>query len=76
MSNKDNEDTEYSEERNTIIKTLMNFHFQNNAIGYTLKNILSIDEKIIESNKYGVRIKIWKMGLISINSVAVSVECI
>ena len=45
LSKKYKEDAEDSEERKTIFKTLMKMNSQNNVIRYTLKNIMSIDEK-------------------------------
>ena len=35
LSNKEKEDTEYPEERNTLIKTLIKMNSQNNIIRYT-----------------------------------------
>ena len=51
LSNKYKEDVEYSEERNTLFNNLMKIHFQNNVIRYTLKNIMSIDEKSMKQRK-------------------------
>ena len=57
LSNKYTYDAKYQEERNTPIKTLMELHLQNNVISYTLKYILSIDEKTNKAKKYDVKIK-------------------
>ena len=45
VSNKNKEDTGYSEESKTLIINLIKFHFQSNAIRFTLTNILPVDEK-------------------------------
>ena len=56
LSKKDKEDAEDSEERKTFFKTLIIMNFQNNVMCYTLTNIVSIDEKINDVNKYDVNI--------------------
>ena len=56
LSNKDKEEAEDSEERKTLSITLMKIHFQKNIIRYTLSNIMSIDEKNNEAQKYDVNI--------------------
>ena len=43
-------------ERKTRLKTLKKIHSQNNVIRHTLKNIMSIDEKINQAKKYDVNI--------------------
>ena len=45
LSNKDKEEAKYSEERETLFKTLRKINFQNNVIWYILTNIVSIDKK-------------------------------
>ena len=40
-----------SEERKTLLKTLMEIHFKNNGICYTLKYIIFIDEKSVKQIK-------------------------
>ena len=49
---------EESEERKTLFRFLIKINFQNNAIRYTLTNVMSIDEKINEAYKDDVNINI------------------
>ena len=51
LSNKDKEDSEYSEERKTLIKNLLRLHFQNIEIRFTSTNILPVDKKNEESKE-------------------------
>ena len=45
LSSKCKEYEKYQEAINTLIKQLMMLHLQNNAISFTLKNILSFEIK-------------------------------
>ena len=62
LSNKYTYDAKYQEEINTPIKTLMEIHLQNNVISYTLKYILSIDEKPTMQRKAMWRLNHLKSG--------------
>ena len=45
LSDKDKDDSQYSEGRKTLIKTLLKFRFQNNFICFTLTNLLPVNGK-------------------------------
>ena len=51
LSNKYKEYAKDSQESKTIIKILMKTNSQNNAITYTLTNIMNIDEKPIKKER-------------------------
>ena len=59
LSNKDKEDAKYSEKRKKLIKTLMEVHFQNNVIRFTLTNILTVDEKNYKEKKDDVKFRTY-----------------
>ena len=60
LSNKDKEDSEYSEERKTLIKNLLRLHFQNIEIRFTSTNILPVDKKMKKARKYDLKIKTYE----------------
>ena len=60
LSNRETLYAKYSEETNTIIKSLMMFYFQKNPVRFKLANISSFETKMIEENKKDVKIKTSK----------------
>ena len=57
------EDAVDLQERNIIIQILMKFHFQKNVICFTLKNISSVDKKIMKQIKMMLKLRHLKMEL-------------
>ena len=61
-SNKGKEYSECLDERKTLIKILIKFHFQKNGISFTLTNILSFDEKLMKQIKIMQKLRHLKSG--------------
>ena len=59
------EDAKDSEERKTLVKTLIKMYFQNNAIRCILTNIISIGEITNEAKKYDLNINKTKKCVLS-----------